>query len=281
MTPQAGSRHWRRPCSARRGTRTSRCALDRWTRDWDDVRTWGVRDRGRWVGTLATDASRLTDPGVDGTTASVASDALTAVTVAATHRRRGLLTKMLTESLHEAKDRGDAVSILHRGRVADLRPVRLRARPPGPPSTPTHTRRAGAAMQPAATGFVRQVEPDELHRVRRGDLRPRACATARWDQPRRHVVVATARHGRLRRRCRTTAARWILHESDDGPDGFLCWRPAATCPSTARSARSRCSQFVAASPTAYRNLFAYLSGMDVDRRGPARRAARSTSRRGG
>ncbi|MCW2656554.1 MAG: putative N-acetyltransferase, partial [Jatrophihabitans sp.] len=28
--------------------------LDRWVRSWDPDRTWGVRDRGRWVATLAT-----------------------------------------------------------------------------------------------------------------------------------------------------------------------------------------------------------------------------------
>ncbi|MER6245320.1 GNAT family N-acetyltransferase [Streptomyces griseorubiginosus] len=42
----------------------------------------------------------------------VAADAISAVTVAATHRRRGLLTRMMTRDLAAAKDRGDVVATL-------------------------------------------------------------------------------------------------------------------------------------------------------------------------
>src|SRR5690348_10510688 len=66
--------------------------VDRWRRDWSPDRTWGYRDHGRWVATLATEPLGLTVPGPGGTTRDVAADALTGVTVAATHRRRGLLT---------------------------------------------------------------------------------------------------------------------------------------------------------------------------------------------
>ena len=65
--------------------------VERWRRDWLADRTWGVQDRGRWVATLATDPRTLTVPGGPGTTVDVSADALTAVTVAATHRRQGLL----------------------------------------------------------------------------------------------------------------------------------------------------------------------------------------------
>src|SRR6202012_2474254 len=63
---------------------------------------------GRWVATLATATQMLTVPGGE-----VSSDALMMVTVAATHKRRGILTTMLTASLDEAHARGDAVAILH------------------------------------------------------------------------------------------------------------------------------------------------------------------------
>src|SRR4051812_30028414 len=61
----------------------------RWKRQWVPDRTWGYRDRGRYVATLATQDRRLTIPGVDGATRELAVDALTGVTVAPTHRRRG------------------------------------------------------------------------------------------------------------------------------------------------------------------------------------------------
>ncbi|HKC28063.1 MAG TPA: hypothetical protein VKB75_08635, partial [Jatrophihabitans sp.] len=37
--------------------------VDRWKRDWLPERTWGYRDQGRWVATLATQPRVLTIPG--------------------------------------------------------------------------------------------------------------------------------------------------------------------------------------------------------------------------
>ena len=81
-------------------------------RTWNAERTWGYRDRGRYVATLATLERTLTVPATDGTTRDLTVDALTGVTVAGTHRRRGFLSTMLGASLTAARDRGDALSIL-------------------------------------------------------------------------------------------------------------------------------------------------------------------------
>ena len=51
-------------------------------------------------------------PGCHGATVDVEADALTGVTVAATHRRRGLLSRMIAQSLQYAKDAGDPFSVL-------------------------------------------------------------------------------------------------------------------------------------------------------------------------
>ncbi len=74
----------------------------------DLTRTWGAFDNGRAVGTLRSFATPLTVPGP----AEVPGSALTNVTVAPTHRRRGLLTSMITADLHDSAERGEAVSIL-------------------------------------------------------------------------------------------------------------------------------------------------------------------------
>ncbi|MEE1942682.1 GNAT family N-acetyltransferase [Streptomyces sp. TRM 70361] len=71
-------------------------------------RTLGAFDGDRCVATFRTFAQRLTVPGG----AAVDSLAVTNITVAATHRRRGLLTRMMTEALTAAKERGDACSTL-------------------------------------------------------------------------------------------------------------------------------------------------------------------------
>src|SRR5689334_22291477 len=79
---------------------------------WSGLRTWGAVDGGRVVATLNSEPRSISIPGPGGRNTSVEADAVTRVSVAATHRRRGLLRAMLTESLQEAHDRGDALSIL-------------------------------------------------------------------------------------------------------------------------------------------------------------------------
>ncbi|MFC1409465.1 GNAT family N-acetyltransferase [Streptacidiphilus sp. N1-12] len=74
----------------------------------DPGRTLGAYHRGRCVGTFRSMDRELTVPGG----ATVAADAITNVTVAATHRRRGLLTRMMTQDLAAAAERGDSVAIL-------------------------------------------------------------------------------------------------------------------------------------------------------------------------
>ncbi|MEU9131766.1 GNAT family N-acetyltransferase [Kitasatospora sp. NPDC048540] len=65
-------------------------------------------DQGRCVATFRSFDTELTVPG--GATLPV--DAITAVTVTATHRRRGLLTGMINRDLAAARERGSAAAIL-------------------------------------------------------------------------------------------------------------------------------------------------------------------------
>jgi predicted acetyltransferase len=71
-------------------------------------RTQGAWDRGRFVGTFRTTPQQMTVPGG----AALPASAVTNVTVSPTHRRRGLLTRMMGNALRAAKDRGDAFSTL-------------------------------------------------------------------------------------------------------------------------------------------------------------------------
>lgn len=75
---------------------------------YDLARTRGAFDRGRCVATFRSMPRRLTVPGG----AAVPASAVTNVTVTGTHRRRGLATRMMAADLADAKERGDAVSIL-------------------------------------------------------------------------------------------------------------------------------------------------------------------------
>ncbi|WP_405931881.1 GNAT family N-acetyltransferase [Streptomyces sp. NBC_00827] len=71
-------------------------------------RTLAAFDAGRCVATFRSFPQELTTVG--GT--PVPADAITNVTVTATHRRRGLLTRMMATDLAAAKDRGDVVATL-------------------------------------------------------------------------------------------------------------------------------------------------------------------------
>lgn len=83
-------------------------SVERRRRRTDLERAYGAFAAGRVVGTLRSFASDLTVPGG----ARVSADAVTAVTVLPTHRRRGALTAMMSASQQASADRGDAVRVL-------------------------------------------------------------------------------------------------------------------------------------------------------------------------
>jgi predicted acetyltransferase len=230
------------------------------TRIWDPARAWGVRDRGRWVATLRTEERSLSVPGVDDETNDVRVDALTNVTVAATHRRQGLMSRMLGGSLAAARARGDAISVLIAaewpiyGRFG-YAPATLSA------NYAFHRSRPGANCSGDPTR-VRQVEREEV-----GDVAPAVYSAAR----RQHAGQIDRDRGWWDRALGREGYplpdklpyNWFVHEGDDGPDGLLSWKatgvgfdlipPLATI---------EVRHLASTSDTAYRNLWAYLSGID-------------------
>lgn len=72
-------------------------------------RLWASIDDGRFVGTARTWGVELTLPGGG----RIAGSAVSAVTVLATHRRRGLLTGMLGAEHAAARERGESVGLLY------------------------------------------------------------------------------------------------------------------------------------------------------------------------
>ncbi|NDZ77791.1 GNAT family N-acetyltransferase [Streptomyces sp. SID10853] len=74
----------------------------------DLARTQGAFDGGRCVATFRSFAQKITVVGG----ASLPSDAVSSVTVTATHRRRGLLSRMMAVDLAAAKERGEVLATL-------------------------------------------------------------------------------------------------------------------------------------------------------------------------
>jgi predicted acetyltransferase len=234
--------------------------IDRLRRVWDPRRTWGARDRGRWVATLRTEARSLTVPGLDGGTADLRVDALTNVTVAATHRRRGLLSRMLDDSLRAARERGDPVSIL----IAAEWPIygRFGYAPATLGADYVLQRsRPGATCSGDATR-VRQVGRDEF-----GDIAPGVYAAARreraaqvdrengwWDR-----VLGRDGYAPVE----DLPHNWLIHEGDDGPDGLLAWKAAGDAGLVPPFGTVEVWGLATASDAAYRNFWSYLSGIDL------------------
>lgn len=82
--------------------------IDERRQSMDLGRVRGAFDQGRCVATYRSFAQRLTTVGGAG----LAASAVTNVTVSPTHRRRGLLSRLMEAELSEAKERGDSVSTL-------------------------------------------------------------------------------------------------------------------------------------------------------------------------
>jgi predicted acetyltransferase len=233
--------------------------VQRWRDRWDPQRVHAIRDAGRIVATLATEARTMTVPGADATAAVCAVDALTGVSVAATHRRQGLLTRMLTKSLRAAKERGDALSVL----VAAEWPIygRFGYGPAVRVADYVYRPRArGATVTPSGRGTVRQVEPAELVEL----------APAIFERARRRRAGQIDRDGTWWARALNVGydplgkpRHWMLREGDDGPDGLLGWRVTRDFDLDGTLGAIDVDSFVAAGDDAYRDLWAYLASLDV------------------
>ncbi len=236
------------------------------TSRWEPERAWGVRDRDRWVATLRTEPRFLTVPASPGwaapragRTAEIPVDALTNVTVAATHRRQGLMSQMLHQSLQAAKERGEVLSVL----IAAEWPIYGRfGYAPATLSSDyvLHRSRRGARCD-GNLAAVRQVD--------RGDLagliadvfnRARAGWSGQMDRTPEWWARKLGEDGA--RPLEAPPPNWFVHEGEDGIDGVLGWTPEGSPSLQAPEQRVIVDSLFTASDAAYRDLWAYLTGVD-------------------
>ena len=233
--------------------------IDQLARRWEPSRAWGARDHGRWVATLRTETRALTVPGNDGATRDLEVDALTNVTVSATHRRQGLMRAMLEQSLQAAWERGDPLSIL----IAAEWPIYGRfGYAPAVLSADYVLRRTriGATLT-GEPGRVRHVERDEF-----GELAARVYAAARAGRAGQVDRSETWWNRVLGRDGYPPFPglphHWLIHEGEDGPDGLLGWKADGDGGLMPPLGRVTVWDLATASDEAYRNLWAYLAGID-------------------
>ncbi len=228
--------------------------LERMRPDLD--RSWGAYDGDLCVGSLRTVPFELTVPG--GRT--VPADGVTAVTVASTHRRRGLLTGLMAAGLRAAADRGDAVSILI---AAEWRIYGRYGFGVATEDAVWAVDRARAAAGPPI-GQVEAVEADQLRklappvydaarRARPGGIdRPEP----RWDMdfglayPEGEKPIWTGRAA--------------VHRDPAGEvDGYLRWHADDDWDGMLPKSTLQVDELVTASPAAYRDLWRFALGVDL------------------
>ena len=236
-----------------------------WRGVWNPERMFGGYAEGRCVATLRTFPTTLTIPSGPADCAELPTDALTQVTVAATHRRQGLLTQMLTQSLQGAKDRGEPVSLLRAaewqiyGRFgywpavmgANYRILSLR----GPQILPPETAHQLIGVEPdqlpgPAADVHRRV------RLRRAGQIDRTPA----DWQRRLGLDGLAPPGAREPVC-------VLARNPEGRvDGYAVWRANdGDWFLQPDQAQVTVDEVLAATPDAYRALWRYLLNLDLVR----------------
>jgi predicted acetyltransferase len=218
-------------------------------------RTWGAFDGERCVGTFRSHPFELTVP----FGATVSADGVTNVTVAPTHRRQGLLTRMMAEGLRAAASRGDPVSIL----ISSEYPIY--GRYGYAPATEAVTREIRTPVGPTRprTGTVEQVEVAELRRL----------APAVYDRFRATCPGALSR-GPLRWDAdlgldsTPSRPRWkgwaVLHRDTAGElDGYLRYHVDLDWNGRQSNSVLRVDELVAITPAAYADLWRYCLEVDL------------------
>lgn len=124
----------------------------------DRYRAWVVRDEGAVVGNYGIHAMDVSVPGG----ARVPMAGVTAVGVAQTHRRRGILSAMMEVALDDAADRGEPVAMLY----ASETPIYGRYGFGITAPSVTHTVDRGSAFRERLDpSMVRAATPDEAART--------------------------------------------------------------------------------------------------------------------
>ncbi|WP_411071166.1 GNAT family N-acetyltransferase [Streptomyces sp. cmx-4-25] len=227
----------------------------------DLARTLGAFDRDRVVATFRSFRQEVSTVGGG----SLTADAITQVTVSPTHRRRGLLSRMMAADLAAAKERGDALATL----IAAEYPIYGRFGF-GPASWITEwsvdLRRAGLdprrSGRPEDGGRVDLSDGDEIRKI--GPALHRRLAGVRagvTDRTERTWAQGTGLGFQLDP---WTEPYYAVYRSESGePEGFVSYRTDdkwddAKQPVNTATVRD----LVAVTPAAERALWLYLCSLD-------------------
>jgi predicted acetyltransferase len=219
-------------------------------------RTWGAFDGKESVGTLRSFATPLTIPGPT----ELTSAALTNVTVAPTHRRRGILTEMITSDLRASADRGEPVGIL----IASEYPIYGRFGYGAAVDAATYTvvldsvrflRPAQGRVELVDLPSLRRHAPPVYERYRRTQPGAIGRSDRWWDGTLEQVDVPGATP--------TKGYQALYRSPGGGVDGYLRYTAANEWDHMRPTGALTITELVAATSDAYLGLWRYCCEIDL------------------
>lgn len=236
--------------------------LDDQRQAYDDYRLLVAREGGRSVGTLGDYPFELTLPG--GRTIDVAG--VTMAGVLPTHRRRGILTALMTRLLDDTVERGwpAAVLLASESAIYDRYGYGVASRFV---SCRIDPRSAALREEPAPGGTLRlAVDTAEAlpwaREVWEGFRTARPGLTTR-----RPWMWELWRRDRVDERDGASGWFWAFHVDDTGrPDGYVRYRVKEQEAAGLPDGEARVAEIVAADPEVEAALFAYVCRIDLVRR---------------
>ena len=239
--------------------------VDQQTRDiegsvFEPERSLVADDAGAVVGHAAAYTRELTVPG-----GPVPAAYVSLVGVAPTHRRQGLLTRMMRQQLNDIASAGrEPVAVLWAsegtiyprygyGLASQRLVLDVATREVRPPQTPL-----------APDARLRLVDPADaiadLAKVYEQLRHDRPGFASRDDRWWRFVLAdpESQRQG-------ATALRGVVHDTPHGPTGYALWRTSSGWDPKGPNAEVRVREVVAADPAAYAALWRFLLTIDLAR----------------
>ncbi len=222
---------------------------------WEADRTIGVFDGDRQVGNAGIFTRDITVPG-----GPIPVACVTAVAVAATHTRRGILTRMMRHQLNQLHDEGrEPVAALWASESVIYGRF-------GYGSAGSHARLKTSIRE---VRLKHPVPPAE-RRIRLSpvtDTKARAEIAAVYERFRTTTVGHTNRNeGWWNYRLRDGSPPRLtiaLHDGDDGPDGYVIYDIREHTDLTGPQYELKVQEFVAETPQAHDALWSFLFGVDL------------------